>query len=453
MKLRKFTIFATSVLIKMPDIRPFRGLLYNTQKVKDIAKVLTPPYDVIGPAEQKSYYRMHPYNIIRLILGKEYPQDTNKSNRYTRADKLFRDWQRQKVLMHQEKEGIYIYTQSFLHNNKRRTRTGFIVLLKLEDFTKNTILPHEITFSQPVKDRLRLLKTVQANLSPIFAIFVDSQERVNRLLNQCKKEHPPYIVTEKEKVLHSLWRVNDKGKISAIKKLLKGKQIFIADGHHRYEAALNYKMHMQKAKRRRSRMSAANYIMTYLVATCDRGLAILPTHRAVRNIADFHPDKVYSSLKASFHIRNFSTSEELFSYMLAEKGGCIFGAYFGKHKFCALKLKAATPAKRQGGRKGIGEDLDVTILQRFIIEEILHIHSCRENVYYTRDAQEAIKLVDKDGYQSAFFLRPAKITQVKRIARAGVKMPHKSTYFYPKLLSGLVINSLTKTSLRRTQRS
>ena len=418
----------------MPDIRPFRGVLYNPQKIKDIAQVVTEPYDVISTLEQRAYYKTHPYNIIRLILGKQYSTDNSKNNQYTRAAKYFADWQKRDILLCDEKEGIYIYAQSFPYNNKRRTRTGFIVLLKLEDFAKSTILPHENTNSRAVQERLELLKAVRANTSPIFAMFVDEQGKINKLLNQFKRDHRSYIAIKKDRVLHRIWRMSDKGKIRTVRNLLlKGKQIFIADGHHRYEAALNYKMRMQRKKKPSRKSTSFNYVMTYLVATADPGLAILPTHRVIRIKTPFKLQELIKNLSKIFQVHKFSTSDELSSYMSARRTGRIFGAYFGKNKFYGLRLKDA-----KAGYKF----LDVTILHSVVIEGIGSLIPSQEHIYYTRDGQEAIRLVEKGKYQAAFFLRPSTVTQVKRVAKSGKKMPHKSTYFYPKLLTGLVINKL-----------
>lgn len=413
----------------MPEIRPFRGILYNPQKIKDIAKVVTEPYDVISPVEQASYYRKHPYNVIRLILGRHFSEDDNKNNQYTRAKKYFNDWLKRGILLGDEQESIYIYSQSFSHNGQQKVRTGFIVLLKLEDFAKNIILPHENTFCKAVQDRLKLLKETSANLSPIFAVFIDPQAKVNKILNQYKKGERPCAFIEKDKVIHRLWRMSQKRKIAAVRKLLKQRQIFIADGHHRYEAALNYKLQRQKSARHPR--ASFNYVMVYLVPTADPGLTILPTHRVVKLKGSFRMQEAMRNLKKVFQLQAFSTAEGLFSFMRRHNSKtCIFGAYFGKHRFYGLKLKAGRPHHKE---------LDVDVLHNVIIERI---STLEQTIYYTRDAQEAIKLVEAGKYQAAFFLRPTTVKEVKKAAFAGKKMPHKSTYFYPKLLTGLVINKL-----------
>ena len=426
----------------MAHIRSFRGILYNPRKIKNIAKVFTEPYDVINPLEQAAYHKSHPYNIIRLILGKRHPADNSKNNRYIRARKYFADWIKKDILLRDKGENIYIYAQTFPHNNRTKTRTGFIILLKIEDFAKNAILPHENTRSCAVQERLKLLQETGANLSPIFALFCEPQGRINKLLSRHKRGQRPCIVIKKDEVLHRIWRMSDKRKIAAVQKLLRDKQIFIADGHHRYEAALNYKLQMQKKKRG---AAPFNYVMTYLVATDDPGLTILPTHRAIKVKGGFKLQEIISKLRKAFELRRFSTSDELFSYMRESPAAArVFGACFGKNKFWGLKLKSAGIVYKiiDEDKQSFHKGLDVSILHSLVIERILNIAPFEKNIYYTRDAQECIKLVSEDKYQAAFFLRPLRVTQVKRAACAGRKMPHKSTYFYPKLLTGLVINKL-----------
>jgi len=425
----------------MPDIRAFRGVLYNPQKIEDMDSVVTEPYDVISSHQQNLYYRDSPYNMIRLILGKTCSQDNGKDNSYTRAARFFKDWQKNNILLQDKKEYIYIYAQTFSCNNKKKTRTGFIVLLKLEDFSKNAILPHENTFSHPVQDRLKLLKTVGANLSPIFAMFSDSQKKVDKILNQHKRTHVPSVVVRHNNVLHRIWRLSDKKKIAAIKKLVKNQPTFIADGHHRYESALNYKNYIKKSKKPNI---LSNYVMTYLVTTTDPGLTILPTHRVVKTKGTLQSAKVLQQLRKFFDIRRFSTSEGLFSYMRKVKAKRILGTYFGRKQFYGLALKDTEAVYKiiGKGKHSLRRDLDVTVIHRLIIEHTLGVRDPHKDICYTRDGQEGIRLVNRGKYQAVLFLRPTTVRQVQKIASSGKRMPHKSTYFYPKLLTGLVINKL-----------
>ena len=402
----------------MPDIRAFRGIFYNPERIKDLSKVVTEPYDVISSREQAAYYKRHPNNIIRLILGKQYPGDNSKDNQYTRAKRYLADWIKLDILRRDSQANIYIYTQSFSHNARKRTRTGFVVLLKLADFSANTVLPHENTFSYAVEDRLKLLQLTGANLSPVFALFSDPGAKASRLLSQYKKTRSAYIAIEKDGVLHRLWRMGDQAKIAELRRLLKDRQIFIADGHHRYEAALNCKKF--------------NYVMVYLVATSTSGLTILPTHRLLKIKGGLRVPRIIRDLKKVFVVQRFTAPSALLQYMRQRRPARrIFGVYFGRNRFYGLRLKP---------RSSLTKDLDVNILHNVIIERIFNIVPLKKDIYYTRDMQEAITRVNSGRYQVAFFLQPATVAQVKRVAFAGQKMPHKSTYFYPKALTGLVIN-------------
>ncbi|MBN3038312.1 MAG: DUF1015 domain-containing protein [Candidatus Omnitrophica bacterium] len=428
----------------MPDIRAFKGVLYNPQKINDIAKVITEPYDVINPAQQQAYYELHPYNIINLILGKKTLKDSAKNNQYTRAKEYFAQWQKENVLLRDKKKSIYIYSQSFPYDGKIKTRTGFIALMKLEDFAKNSVLPHENTFSGPVQDRLRLLQTVGANLSPIFALCGDQKGKINKLLSVHKRKHKPYFVFEKEGVVHRLWKMSDRKNIAVIKRLLKDQQIFIADGHHRYEAALNYKKNREKDRKIKCNGCDYNYVMTYLATTTDKGLTILPTHRALKIKSGIKPEEVVSCLKKSLPVRSFSSSAELFAYMRRQPPlKSVFGMYL-EGKFYCLLLKNTSRVYRlvDSKKNRFSQSLDVAILHNCIIHKILNISPAQGDIFYTRDAQEAIYFVDQDKYQLAFFLRPTTVREVKKVAKAGERMPHKSTYFYPKLVTGLVVNAL-----------
>ncbi|MFH1244857.1 MAG: DUF1015 domain-containing protein [Candidatus Omnitrophota bacterium] len=425
----------------MPDIRPFKGVLYNPEKV-NISEVVTEPYDVISPVQQKSYYALHPNNIVRLILGEQYPADNDKNNCYTRAAEFLNEWLRQDILQRDKKESLYICTQSFLHNGRKKSRTGVIARLKLEAPEENTVLPHENTFSQPVCDRLELTKAVQANLSPIFGLFPDERGELNKLLNKWKKEHRPYFVFEKDKIAYKLWRLEEEKNISAVQRLFKGKQVLIADGHHRYEAALKYKYFMQKRQNKPLSGAAFDYVMTYLAGTSDKGLTILPTHRALKVKGGINSEELIQGLEKNFTVWSFTGREDMFSYLRVKHAARIFGVYLPGGRCYGLKLKNIRTLCAREGIKSLQKDLDVVILHEVIIKKLLAVIPREGDIFYTRDAREAAQLVDDEEYQISFFLCPTTLAQVRRIAQAGERMPHKSTYFYPKVLTGLVLNLL-----------
>ncbi|MFH1045712.1 MAG: DUF1015 domain-containing protein [Candidatus Omnitrophota bacterium] len=415
----------------MPEIRPFRGVCYNLEKVGSIGKVVTEPYDVISPQQQEAYYQLHPNNVIQLILGKRFPGDTDRDNQYTRARKIFKDWQKEKVLLRDQAESIYIYTQTYTSALGQKTRTGFVALMKLEDFAKNAVLPHENTFAHPVQDRSTLLKTVRANLSPIFALFGDPKLAITTLLKRYTKAEAPIFCFEKDGVTHRLWRLSDKKSIAAIKRALKDKQIFIADGHHRYEAALSNKKDY-------------NYVMTYFTATTDPGLTILPTHRVVKINEQQKIPTLIKHLQKNFTFRHFSAAEELLSFLeQAPQRQSVFGVYAKGEGFFSLMLTKNPPAKKLAQKNHfVRDNLDAAILHREILGKNSGLTLAEDDILYTRDSKEAVQLVQSNKYQLAFFLRPPTIEQVTKVARAGERMPHKTTYFYPKVFSGLVINPL-----------
>ncbi|UCD55338.1 MAG: DUF1015 domain-containing protein [Candidatus Omnitrophota bacterium] len=411
----------------MAEIKPFRGILYNREKI-DIAKVITPPYDVISPSMQNRFYQRDEHNIIRLILGKAENNNTSKSNRYARARVLLDRWMKKKFLVKDGKPAIYIYTQEYLYKGKKRTRLGFIALMKIEDPKESGILPHEYTLDKPKADRLNLIVKTKANLSPIFSLFQDKKNQINKLLKHFIKSKDPLFTIEADGVIHKFWRMNNKYAINSIKKYMRDKKIFIADGHHRYEVALAYRNKMRRNLK--SFKKPMDYVMMYFSNLSERGsLTILSTHRVVKNINQFDEKKIKLKLRKYFYIKNLTKQEDLLECLeKTEKKKRVFGMYMGKKRFYLLTSKETRPK------------FDVTVLHDLIINEILGVKNRASSIKYIRNEEDAIRLIDKGDYKIAFFLRPTRVHQMKAVAEKGQMMPQKSTYFYPKLLTGLVIN-------------
>lgn len=412
----------------MVQIRPFKGLLYNKDKVKNISAVIAPPYDVISPQEQRELYKRSPYNIVRLILGNEFAKDNRSRNRYTRAAGYLKNWQDKGILGRDERDVFYIYAQSYLCQSKKRTRYGLIALLKLEDFASGKVLPHEVTSGKPKADRSRLLKTVKANLSPIFTIFPDDKKQITSALIKRAKAKP-YFTFKHKGVEERLWRLSDKKVINKISRIFKAKTIFIADGHHRYEAALELK-HIY------------GYIMIYLVGLNEEGLTILPTHRLVKMPYKIKLEGLIKKLGKFFKVQKVNGRLAMFKEMAKQsKNNKIFGLFAGGKNYFILKLN------KLGENTQVLENLDVSVLHDLIFKNALNIESAKFDpkvITYTRDEDFAFKSVKKSEFDLAFFLNPTKLSEVKNIALAKLKMPHKSTYFYPKPLSGLVINKFNQ---------
>ncbi|MBI5144006.1 MAG: DUF1015 domain-containing protein [Candidatus Omnitrophica bacterium] len=416
----------------MPSIKPFKGIIYNLKKTKSLSGVIAPPYDVISEEMQDDLYRHNPYNIVRLTLGEIRSTDDVKDNRYTRAKTFFESWLKGHVMIQDRKEAIYIYSQTYRQNAKYVERIGFIALMKLSVRKKKNILPHENTLLAPKLDRLNLIRSVKANLEPIFVLYEDRSHRILDALKRFCRENRPFIDIEIDKVVHRVWRLADPDIIRRIQKFMQAKDVFIADGHHRYEAAFTYALETKAA-----------YLMSYFVELNEKMLTVLPTHRLIKDIGILKKEDINSRLSKFFDMEKTSNLDSLVSKLNAMRELSVFGAYLGEGIFHILKLKDARISDRL--IKNHSKDwkrLDVTILHLFILEYVLGIRDDDDNVEFIKDPKEAARLVNKGKYKIAFYLNPTKVGEVKRIAKLGERMPRKATYFYPKPLSGLVINRL-----------
>ena len=435
----------------MAIIKPFRGLRYNQDIITDISSVVTPPYDVISPQEQERYYQIHPNNIIRLDLGKDFPDDTEEANKYTRAAEFLKSWKKDGILKQEDAPAIYIYDQEFLSDNRWLVRRGFIALVKLEPFDKGSIYPHEQTLPGPKADRLKLTQSCRANLSSIFALFPDENNAIDTYLSTMAVTQPEADFVDDTGVKNKLWVVKERQTIDRLITLMKEKPLFIADGHHRYETALVYKEQMHKENGRSGDDLPADYVMMVCVSMNNNGLKILPAHRLVRNIKDYRLDRILQSIQESFKVELLGkgrTVNDFMSSLSNETEGHTFVMYVGqedayyKLRLSNEKLLDAVFVKDHPEWR----HLDAGILHGVIINKILGINSndvtLKDYVKYVKDEAEAVSLVRSGQYQLAFFLNPTRIEQVREIAMARKVMPPKSTYFYPKLITGIVINSL-----------
>ena len=420
----------------MAKIEAFRSLHYNPDHIPDVSLVVAPPYDVIDSHGQKALYQKHPYNFVRLILGKELGADTPTENRYTRAAAYFDEWQRRGILIQDGKPALYVTEQKFSVSGRALRRLGFIALMRLDDDgEKTTIYPHEHTYTAPKEDRLRLIRRVEANLSPIFTVFSDPKKTVRRLLDRVARDKEPFFsCRDAEGVENRLWRVTDPALIEKVRKDLRHKEVFIADGHHRYEVARLFR----EEKRRQAAPAfkdAYNSIMTYFTALEDEGICIMPTHRLVEK-AVFNLE----ALKPAFDVERRADCEDLISAMHRTKGEPLFGVYRDK-EYSLLRLsdrklpKQVLPDATEDYRA-----LDVALLHKIVFDRFLKISLGQ--VRYEVHVGRAVAAVDEGRYSALFLLNPTRIEQVRAIALGGGAMPQKSTYFYPKVLGGLVINRL-----------
>lgn len=426
----------------MTIIKPFKGILYNRPAVGNLNKVITPPYDVITPQRQAYYYGVHPNNFIRIDLGKTSAKDSASNNRYTRARGFFERWLNEGVLLRDTDASIYIYEQQYADEGEQRSRLGFICLARLEDDRTKGFIPHERTFSGPKEDRFKLMKAVMANTSPIFSIVFDEQEIITRLLKNFAAGHKPAIDVRFEGVRNKLWRVSEGALTQRISRLMRDRKALIADGHHRYEVALEFRRAMKKLKA--SSSENYDYVMMYFAPAGRKGLTILPTHRMVEDISSCMFIKNMVKTRKVFDIITAGGKGKMFSLMRENRRGSL-GVYLGGREYFCLSLKAKDAGSIiRSNHSGYWKNLDVVILHKLFLERIFGIRgkAAEEAVHFTRDPKTAFDWVDAGRNRAAFFLNPPLLEEIRNIVKNNERMPHKTTYFYPKPVSGLVMNKL-----------
>jgi len=418
--------------------------MYNQEKVKDLSRVVCPPYDIISSQAQSHYHSLNPYNLIHILLGK----DIHGEDKYKRAKNYFKDWIKNKILIQDSEPCIYFYSQQFNLKGEKRTRLGFISLLHLDE-KNSSIFSHERTRPQPKEDRFRLIKQVKANLSPIFVIFLDNKRIIQRTYqHHIQGKNPILDITDTEKVIHKLWRIDSPDIIDNVGKGMSGENIFIADGHHRYEVACAYRDLMKKKLGDAATAGESfNYILSYFTNVNSRSLSILPVHRMVKLGAKFDFDEFKLSLKNYFDFVEKIRDKAHFLFLM-EKGGCtenVLGMYKDK-KYYLLRLKNIKILdKMMSDKLKDYRTLDVSILNHIILKKILGLDiEDKENINFSACADEFIEKVDNSPSLIAFILNPVKVQQIISLALNGERMPSKSTYFYPKVLSGMVINKFNE---------
>jgi len=452
----------------MAKIVPFRGIVYNPERVENLANVATPPYDVITPQEQLAFYERHPWNIIRLILGKTSEKDTPQDNRHTRSAGFFNAWLSEGILVQDPSPAFYLTSIDFSVQSRKITRWGVISQVALEPFENGVVLPHEKTFSRVKLERLELMKSCHANYSPIFSLYSDAKQLVLNALKQSCSEMAPNMKPDMKPDmkfvdtyghLHQLWRVTDVAVHQRISDFMNDKSIFIADGHHRYETALNYRQWIADRTPGFSPEHPANFIMMYLCGMEDPGLVILPAHRMVKAISQEKMDSFITAAEACFDISRFSMESGIGPGTEIEKWDSLLntgsshtriGVVIRNHPQGYLFSLKPGVMQRMFGHEMSERmlELDVTVLTRLILMELLGLnHSQLDDesiMSYSSKADVALEAVRTGDCDAAFILNSTRIDQVKRIAEAGEIMPRKSTYFYPKVITGQVLNRLTK---------
>jgi uncharacterized protein (DUF1015 family) len=405
----------------MPIVKGFKGIRYSPDKIGDFAKVLAPPYDVISPAEQEGLLALDPLNVVRLVLPKG---DTDL--KYERAAKTFRDWFVGDVLIQDSEPSIYPYYQEFEIGGRKYTRKGFIAKVKLEDFSTKKILPHELTFPKHKQDRLKLNTACKANMSPVFSVYSDPEGGVEKAIEENLGE-PLFDVTTADGVRNILWRISDAELISRITERLEDTSFLIADGHHRYETALDYRR-IQRENNPAPEEKPYDYVMMFLARGEGDGLIINPTHRLVKNIGQYTPESFIAKLGEYFNVKEMEFGEAV--------------SNIGHEEFAVI-TKDRSKAYRVSVKDKPGEgysSLGVMLLHKIVFKNILNEEE--SGIFYTKFLEEAVDLTGSGDYVLGFMLPELKAGDIFDVVRDGERMPHKTTYFYPKILSGLTFNPL-----------
>jgi uncharacterized protein (DUF1015 family) len=432
----------------MAGIRAFRAFRYDLGHVGALSDVIAPPYDVIDPGLQQALYDRSPYNVIRLILNRETPQDTEADNRYTRAARCLRDWQHEGVLQQDSARALYVYHQEFEVEGQRHIRRGFLARVRLEPFGVGRIYPHEETLAGPKADRLKLFRATAMNLSPVFGLFPDEEGAVQQQLDATLRRSLPLEATDHLGVVSRLWPVTDQHAISVVTGLLGPRPVFIADGHHRYETGLRYLDERREAGEVHDAEAAPNFILMMLVSMSDPGLVILPTHRLVSGLPELSAVQLRDLLGEHFQLemigRGEKGAQDAWELIQADGGQDLLG--LGTVTDDAWQLaRFRTPALMEQlapSHSAAWRNLAVSVLHVAVLDHFLTHGGTAPTCRYVHLLREVTEATATRQCQLAALVPPATMAHVAQIAGNLEKMPPKSTYFYPKLLSGLVFNPL-----------
>lgn len=411
-----------------------------------------PPYDIISSEGRNSLYEKSDYNFVRVDFGAELDNDSSENNKYTRGGEYLREWIKNEVLIRDEKPAFYIYEQIFSLGDGKPAHSlkGILSLVELREFADNVVLPHEYTISKAKTDRLNLMRATGANTSPVYSLYLDDEETIARLIEENSERTPDISFTSDEDIVQNIWILDDAVICSKISELFENKQVFIADGHHRYETALNYRRERHEADGTPVGSADYDYIMMMLVSMSNSGLFVFPTHRLVRDIDGFDENMLLGMLMQDFAAAKIHFTEGDYASIITERlantvDEKLFALYTGGNYYYLLKLKdLKTADEATEDMSEAYKRLDVTILHKLMLERYLGIDEenmkSQKNLEYVREAKDAIEAVRSGKYQCAFLINATKISEIRDIALANEKMPQKSTYFWPKLVTGIVTN-------------
>lgn len=449
----------------MPEIIPFRGVRYDLAHIGSLSNVVCPPYDVIGPEFQESLYKKHPANFVRVELNREEPGDDTTNNKYARAAKFLRNWRNEGVLFTEKQPAIYVYHQTFDYAGRTHTRRGFMCRVKLQRFGEGNIYPHEETLSGPKQDRLLLTRAAKAQLSQIFGLFPDPTNEAQEIVEKATAGGPAIEAEDHLGVRHRMWVVSNLEIMGKLQEAMAAKPVFIADGHHRYETACNYRDELAAAAGGTlPKEHPAHYVLMQCVGMNDPGLLVLPTHRLFRGLPPMTAADLAAKLGDCFTTKLAGEGTDLAGRVWAEieKENQQGTLGFFTNKDQRWTLARVTPAGRARMAAIAAEHsepwqgLGVSLLHRLVVETLLagkdlpkpkYVHTVNE-VVESLDAgdvagRDATGVVSAGGqFELSALVMPATVEHIRVISEHAERMPAKSTYFYPKLLGGMVVNPL-----------
>ena len=446
----------------MALVVPFKGILYNKEKVQDFSSVVAPPYDVICETEKKKLCDRHPLNVVRLILCPPGDESKDSSLFYQSAAQQFRAWLADRTLVPDSAPAIYLTAVDFTIDRQRFRRYGFIAYVRLEPFERKVILPHERTSSKVKTDRLNLLKATGANFCQIFSLYADPEQIVLKtLMDSVDQQKAEIDLVDDAGERHRLWRITDQQVTGRVTELLRDRRLYIADGHHRYETALNYRSWVAENDPAFSEDHPANYVMMSLSSTADPGLVILPSHRLLLNVDEARLSEMIDRAAEYFEIREIHFNpgdrqkaerrfqDDLKADLLNNTIGMVIN---GQPVFSLLTLRPGAMDKVFGDAiPEVLRTLDVTILTQLLLKKVLGYNQQEldeeEAIAYTSHFSRAVEAALSGKCRAAFLLNPTRSEQVQAVAAAGEIMPRKSTYYYPKVLTGFVFSDKTGSTI------
>jgi uncharacterized protein (DUF1015 family) len=439
----------------MAEFLPFRGVTYNSNIIGNLADVIAPPYDVISPLEQEAFYLRHPQNVIRLILGKTQPGDNGHKNVYTRSADYLNRWLTDGILIRDDQPGFYLTAVTFNTGDVPITRYGIIGVVRLEPFEKGIILPHERTFSKVKSEQFQLMKSCHANFNPVFSLYSDENGTFEYMRSVVQNVPAAVDLLDGDGLRQQLWPIRDQMTTDFVTNSIQSQRVYIADGHHRYETALNFKNWVKENDPSYSPTHPANFVMMNLVSMKDPGLLILPAHRLLKEVSSEAQQRMLKQAADYFEIHSFPTEQgvdnalqQASELLNARSESHAIGLYMKANKaIYVLVLKPGTMERLFLTEMPTSLlDIDVTVLTRLLMMELLGFDQQRlddeTKIAYRTTAEDAVEAVQNGEADMTFILNATKIDQVQRISEEGLIMPRKSTYFYPKLISGQVINIL-----------